>query len=121
MKTKTIFFGALVFLCGAIAFAASTFSRSAFRITGITGSAGYATAAATTPNSVVMTASFERRYTNDSDAADSEESATKRAVSFDLLAAPATQTTVTVGGGATVTDAQLAALIRKRSENAAGL
>ncbi|HYB97512.1 MAG TPA: hypothetical protein VEC57_00065 [Candidatus Limnocylindrales bacterium] len=75
----------------------------------------------TNPVSVTCTSAFKRRYVNDADPNDSEESSKELAVSFDLLAAPATQTTVSVGGGVTVTDAQLAALIRRRSEIAGGL
>jgi hypothetical protein len=73
------------------------------------------------PVSVTCQALFKRRYTNDSDSNDSEESSQQLNVSLDLLAEPTTQVTVAVGGGVTVTHAQLAALLRKVSEQAGGL
>lgn len=79
------------------------------------------TGGSATPDSVTCQAVFKRRYVNDADPADVEESGPQRSVSFDLFAAPATQVTVAVGGGVTVTHAQLAALLRKASEQAGGL
>lgn len=107
------------FLTGAGA--QTTVTRQNYRLFVFGCNATYADASSTTPTSVICQAVFKRNITNPNDANDSEESAKALGASFNLLAAPATQTTVNVGGGVTVTDAQLAALIRKRSETAAGL
>lgn len=77
--------------------------------------------AGNTPVSVNCQAVFKRRYVNDADATDVEESGKQLSIGFDLLAAPATQVTVAIGGGVTVTHVQLAALLRKASEQAGGL
>jgi hypothetical protein len=76
------------------------------------------TGSATVASQANCSGTFLRRYTNDQDAEDYEDSAKALTVGFDLMAVPATQTTA---AGATVTDLQLAALIRKRCENAAGI
>lgn len=103
---------------------ATTYSRQNYQMTFFACNATYASASATNPTNVISQAVFKRAYINDSNSADAEVSAAQLNVSFDLLAAPATQTTVNVpgfGGSITITDAQLAAAIRKRSETAAGL
>ena len=67
---------------------------------------------------------FERRYTNDADSTDNEVSAKPLSVTFDLMFAQDTQTTVNAvghGGSITITDAQGALWLKKRSETAAGL
>lgn len=97
------------------------YTRQNYRMTFFGCNASYATPAATNPSSVAAQAVFKRNFINDSDANDFEESQTHVSVSFDLLAVPATTVTVAVGGGVTVTHAQLAALLRKASEQAAGL
>lgn len=101
--------------------AAQNYTRQSYRMAFFGCNATYATATATNPTSVTCQAVFKRNYTNQSDANDAEESGAGLSASFDLLTAPTTQTTVNVGGSVTVTDAQLAALIRKRSETAGGL
>jgi hypothetical protein len=73
------------------------------------------------PTAVRIEAFFRRRYVNDADSTDVEESPALLPASFDLLATPANTTTVAIGGGITVTDAQLAALLRKRCEQSVGV
>src|SRR4051812_17610974 len=102
--------------CGAAA--QTTVTRQSYRLYAFGCNATYATASATNPTAVTCQAVFKRNITNPVDPTDSEESAKSLSISFDLLASPATQTTA---AGVTVTDAQLAALLRKRSETAAGL
>ena len=73
------------------------------------------------PTSVALQGVFKRRYVNDSNPDDFEESGAQLSANVDLLLAPTTQVTVATGGGVTVTHAQLAALIRKVLETSGGI
>lgn len=96
------------------------YSRSAYRMAFFGVNPTYNNGS-TNPTAVVCSGVFKRRYVNESDSNDFEESGQQLNVSFDLLVAPTTQVTVAAGGGVTVTHAQLAALIRKATEQAGGL
>jgi len=99
--------------------AAQTYTRQTARLARFQSEVTYN--ASGTATAVKCEAFFRRRFVNDADANDVEEAGFVVRASYDLLEAPANQTTVAVGGGVTVTDAQLAAILRKRSEQAAGL
>lgn len=92
------------------------FTRTAFRMTAFGAEATYATTAATNPTVVMCTATFHRRTSDDADPTQVDESL--RSIRYDLLASPATNVTA---ASVTVTHAQLAALIREASRQAAGL
>lgn len=114
-------FGAVIALgLFGIAFAAQSYSRQSYRMMFFGVNPTYVNGA-TNPTTVVCHAVFKRRYVNDADANDAEESGAQFNVSVDLLAAPTTQVTVATGGGVTVTHAQLAAIIRRTMEQAGGL
>lgn len=102
------------FLTGA---AAQNYTRQNYRMTFFGCNATYANATATNPTAVTCQALFKRNYVNQADSSDTEE-AGNLTVSLDLLASPNTHV---VAGGADVTRAQLAALIRKAMEDAGGL
>lgn len=121
---KKLFILGLLLAVVGVAFAAVSYSRSNYRMGFFGCNATYANAAATQPTAVICQAMFKRNYTNQSDANDAEESGPGLSVSFDLLASPSTQTTVNApgfGGSITITDAQGAIWLRKRSETAGGL
>lgn len=106
-------------LLGASKGMAGAFTRQTARLVRFQCDASYSPAG--TLIGVRADAYFKTRYVNDTDPNDAEEAPNAQHVAFDLLATPGNTTTVAIGGGVTVTDAQLAALIRKRSEQAAGL
>jgi hypothetical protein len=110
---------AALLFCGAAG--QTTVTRQNYRLHFFGLNAEYATASATNPTAVNCQAVFKRNITNPNDSEDSEESAKTVNVSFDLLANPSNTTTVAVGGGITISDAQGAAWLRKRSEQAANL
>lgn len=117
---RNLFMLALVAALAGGVYAAQSYSRSTYRMVFFGVNPTY-TNGSVTPTAVACSAVFKRRYVNDADNTDAEEATQQLNVSFDLLAAPATQVTVAVGGGVTVTHAQLAALLRKASEQAGGL
>lgn len=113
---------ASLLFCGAAG--QTTVTRQNYRLYAFGCNATYADASAANPTAITCQAVFKRNITNPNDALDSEESAKSLAASFNLLAAPGTQTTVNApgfGGSITITDAQGALWLRKRSETAGGL